>query len=194
MSRRTSSTTARLFVSISLPEAARAEVARAAERLRPHADGFRWSASDTYHVTLRFLGDVEMRRASSIADALRHAVRDLAPFSFGLERAGAFPSPRRPRVLWIGGTAGSPLTRLHEGVATALADVGFDPEGRPFSPHVTIARLRRGVARAESLAGALADVRVAAAVPVRSVALMRSRLGPAGARHEPVAIVGLDGS
>lgn len=183
----------RLFVSIPLPGSVRDEIAAVAESLCAHGDGIRWGAGDRYHITLRFLGDVEASRVRAVADALRLGVRHMAPFSFELNGAGAFPSLKRASVVWVGAEASPELSRLHDRVEATLTGIGFERDPRPFSPHVTIGRIRRGARPSGSLADSLAAVRIDATVPVEAIALVRSRLSPSGARHEDVAVCPLEG-
>lgn len=193
MSDRPADPAQRLFVSIPLPGTVRDGIAGVAESLRPHGDGIRWGSSDRYHITLRFLGDVAASRVDAVADALRLGVRGLPPFSFELSGAGAFPSLRRASVVWVGADATAELSCLHDRVEAALTGVGFERDPRPFSPHVTIGRIRRGARPSGSLADSLAAVRIDATVPVEAIALVRSRLSPSGARHENVAVCPLEG-
>ena len=152
-----------------------------------------WVAPENLHVTVKFLGNVDAARVPSVIDALRSAVRGHAPFDLEVGGLGAFPSATRARVLWaglIGGTA--PLGALAASVEDALAHLGFPREDRPFSPHITLARVREP-RRSPELAEALgvASGRRFGQVAVPDIALMRSDLSPRGARYSTLASIAL---
>ncbi len=175
----------RSFVAILLPEDVRAGLGGEIERLRPGARGVGWVAPDNLHVTLKFLGGVDPERLERVAAALAGTAAGGAPFDLALRGLGAFPSPTRPRVIWAGVAGDSPeLATLASGVEAALAVLGFVPEGRPFSAHVTLGRVREP-RRDPALAAALdaAAGRELGRFRVERVALMRSDLSPRGARY-----------
>lgn len=119
---------------------AAARIAITLERAVPEA---RWVPRDSYHITLKFLGGVKDERVPRIAAALGGAVSELVDFSVRLTGPRAFPSERRARVLWLGvhDPAGG-FAILASVVEDALAPLGFPPESRGFSAHLTIARLK----------------------------------------------------
>ncbi len=98
------------------------------------------------HLTLRFLGEVSPERVAAIGNAVDEAARSTPAFHYVLAGAGAFPSRARPRVLWVGVTEGAEgFQSLSSRLASSLLTVGFPPEARPFSPHVTVHRIRNAV-------------------------------------------------
>jgi RNA 2',3'-cyclic 3'-phosphodiesterase len=138
-----------------------------------------WVAPERMHLTLRFIGEVDDARAESIVAALRAPI-ELAPFVVRWEGLGAFPSRGAPRVLWVGAASGTePLTRAERTVSDRLALLGFAREPRPYSPHLTLARVREPAGLRtgplfDSLDGALGDTRV------NAITLFRSHLSPKG--------------
>jgi 2'-5' RNA ligase len=138
---------------------------------RPERPGVRWTGRDTWHVTLRFLGEVD--DPGPVADAL-----DAAPLPACAAAVG-------PRVMTLGRQAVcvpvGGLDALAGAVVAATAGFGRPPEDRPFRGHLTLARLRRD--RGGSPAG-LTGTPVEAAFPVGDVRLVRSHLGPGGPRYE----------
>jgi RNA 2',3'-cyclic 3'-phosphodiesterase len=174
--------TIRAFVAVLLPEAVRDRIHATAAGLRARAPTVAWVRADNLHLTLRFLGEVEPTALAVIDGALAQAAGTVAPFPVTLGGLGGFPGPRTPRVVWVGVTEGAGgLVALHAGVEAALGAVGVAPEGRSYHPHVTLGRARGGrsgpgVSGDEGWGG-LGTFRVEA------IHLMRSELGPAGARH-----------
>ncbi len=134
------------------------------------------------HATLFFLGEVEPERVGEVEAALESAVRG-GPPELLLDRAEAFPGRGRERILWVRASeTGPPRVReLQERVSRALAALGFEPDRRAWSPHVTVARVRQG-AKA-SIPDAFYDL--APAIPWRpaEVSLVASELRPEGARY-----------
>jgi 2'-5' RNA ligase len=129
-----------------------------------------------------------------VIDALHTAARGHAAFELEVGGLGAFPSATRPRVLWAGLVAGdAPLAALAASVEAALADLGFPREGRAFSAHVTLGRIRqpgRAPAPLAEALGASAGQRFGR-VPITEAALMRSDLSPHGARYTTLAAIPL---
>lgn len=159
------------------------------DRLRRVAGAVGWVATENLHITLKFLGQVEVARLPSIEAALARAAADVRPFELAFVGLGAFPAPTRPRVIWAGVAEGrEPIARLAEGVERELGALGFAPEGRPFSAHVTLGRVReprRDPKLAEAL-GAAAAERIGS-MRVERVSLMRSELSPRGARYTEIS-------
>ena len=175
----------RLFVAVNLPAAERRAAYDAAAPLRAARLPVKWVGEDAIHVTLRFLGEVEEGRIAAIQEALAAAVRAARPFDVGLGGVGAFPSMARPRVVWIGVERHPALELLANDVEKALMGLDFEPELRPFHPHLTLGRAERSARPAafsgfEQLAG---TVGWQASIPVESVDLMQSVLGPRGATY-----------
>jgi RNA 2',3'-cyclic 3'-phosphodiesterase len=142
------------------------------------------------HLTLRFLGEVGEGILPALRTELARAVASVPAFSFRVEGVGAFPSPARPRVVWRGVTEGrAALERLAAEVRAAVAAAGVPEEPTPFTPHVTLFRVRsrRDARRAAELLGGHSPPLDPVEVAVDEVLLRSSVLGPAGAVHATVA-------
>lgn len=164
-------------------------LAEASEGLRVRPREVSWTRAGNFHVTLRFLGSVEEPRVPDIVAALRVAVTGHSAFAVAMRGLGAFPSLSRPRVIWAGIETGAErVAALARAVDTALVTLGFEPEARAFSAHVTLGRVRHP--RADpALMRALA---AAAATPlgetrVERIVLMRSELSPRGSHYTELA-------
>lgn len=134
-------------------------------------------------------------RIDAIVAALGRSGSDLRPFEAQIRGLGAFPSVTRPRVIWAGVLDGAPeMIELARRVDTALAALGFAREERPFSPHVTLGRVRRP-GRDPTLSEALTggSGREFGRMGVPGACLMRSELSPRGARYTELAAVPLGG-
>jgi len=125
----------RLFVALALPD----EVAKSLTALQAGVPGARWQTREQMHLTLRFIGEVDGLQAVAIDDAL--ASISAPAFTMELKGVGAFGG-KRPRDLWAGARTGGALPHLQRKIESALQRVGMEPDGRKFTPHVTLARLK----------------------------------------------------
>jgi len=175
----------RLFVAVNLPAEERRRAWEAAAPLRRAHLPVRWVAEDALHLTLKFLGEVEPERVAPIGQALGGAVRKARPFALSLGGMGAFPSLAKPRVVWVGIERHPALELLANDVELALMGLSFEPELRPFSPHVTLGRAERSARPAafKEFARLVGAVDYAGTTTVESVDLMQSTLGPQGASY-----------
>ena len=133
----------RAFIAIELPEALKAEIARLQEQLRARVRvPTRWVNPDNIHLTLKFLGDINRDTVDDILHAIGAAAGNAPSFRLGVKGLGVFPDPQRPRIIWVGLTGGlDKLRNLQRDIDNSLERLGFPREKRPFSPHLTIARL-----------------------------------------------------
>ncbi len=180
----------RLFVALEPTDPVRRRLASIAAELRQAAgraaDEVRWVKPDDVHLTLQFLGAVPGARVAAVEEAVRGAAASSRTLSLEVKGAGGFPNARRPRVVWIGLAGDVPaLTEIVADLGRRLAPLGFAPEERPYSPHLTLGRARDGRG-APGLAGALAQAAQAEGVTWRAGALVlfESHLSPRGARYE----------
>jgi RNA 2',3'-cyclic 3'-phosphodiesterase len=172
-------------VAIRLDEAVRGTLGGAIEGLRRVARDVAWVVPENVHLTLKFLGRVREARTAELVAALAQATSGFARFDASVVGLGAFPTPLRARVIWAGvGHGADALVELAGRVDAALAALGFERDPRPFSPHVTLGRVRaprRDPALADALSAGVG--REFGRLPVERVALMRSDLSPRGARY-----------
>ena len=172
--------TVRAFVAVEVPAS-------------PEAGG---PASAPEHLTLLFLGEVPVERVGPIVAALTPVGAAVAPFDLTLEGVGAFPSPERPRVVWMGATEGAEaLARLALGVRESLAGEGERDRRDPFVPHLTLFRVRSpgDRRRAVELLSGRAPAPAPRRVRVREFVLKESELSARGATHRTVASFPLSG-
>lgn len=177
----------RLFVAVELPPEVRGALAGLQRELRPRCGpGVRWVGPEGIHLTLKFLGGVPRPQVPPVEQALEGAVSGQASFELSLGMPGFFPNPHRPRVFYVGieGEV-ERLAALARRVEEALSPLGFPTEGRPFAPHLTLARLgdRMAPAQRETFGGAAqaAPWHPGQSFTVEGVSLMQSQLNPQGA-------------
>ena len=163
--------------------------------LRAEAPELSWTTREKRHLTLKFLGDVPPESAPGLADAADRAVTGHRPMEMLVREVGAFPNFRRARVVWIGVEQDPRLELLHHDLEIACEQLGFEVEGRPFRPHITLARVRAPLAveRARSLARVARSVRLQATQQVQAITLFESTLAPSGAHYRRVHVATLGG-
>lgn len=182
----------RLFVGVELCEDARRAAELTANALRKRLGDLvtaRWVPPEHLHITVRFIGQVDDDRAPALMETLGAPIA-VPPFEVQLDGAGVFPPSGPPRVIWLGLAEGTQsLAAVHAELNQRLAAFGYEPEQRPFSAHLTLARVK------EVRQGASTEVRrtVANFTPpparcaVAHATLFRSHVSPAGSRYEVVA-------
>ncbi|MDD4238135.1 MAG: RNA 2',3'-cyclic phosphodiesterase [Desulfotomaculaceae bacterium] len=133
----------RLFIAVNFPEEIKKTLGAFIRGLSKIPSDLKWMGEENLHLTVQFLGNVSEERLPAVSAALQNAVDGIAPFELVLEGVGAFPSVVRPRVLWAGISGETaPLLMLQRQVQKEMAVLGFEPEKRKFSPHLTLARAR----------------------------------------------------
>ena len=185
----------RLFFAIELGDELQDLLEETTAPLRAEAPELAWVGREKRHLTLKFLGEVEEADVSRLIAAADRAAARHVPLEMSVREIGAFPNFRRARVVWVGVEQDARLELLHHDLEHACEEEGFEVEGRPFRPHVTLARVRAPVSvdRLRALARAARSVRVGATVRVEWIALFESTLAPAGARYRRVHAAPLGG-
>jgi 2'-5' RNA ligase len=185
----------RLFVAVPVPPDALDACRALIDGIRrgPAGRGARWVRTENLHLTLRFLGDTPADRVPAVAEAMRRAAGGTRAFEVRLAGAGAFPSSGRPRALWLGIVVGAPeLGAIASAMEPPLAELGWPPEGRPFRPHLTVARtdaasISDGARTASALVAAASGWQTS--FTADRVVLYRSHLRAGPPVYEPVAEV-----
>jgi 2'-5' RNA ligase len=182
--------TIRAFIAIPLPDSLLDELTAIQRRLEKEVPprSVRWVRAEGIHLTLKFLGDTATDTIEGIKQALAAVARNAPASTFTVGELGCFPNIRRPRVVWVGVQEPTGrLAALQDAIEEVMAPFGYAPEGRGFTPHLTLGRMRRKVSRGdvaqvgEVVAGTA--VGTLAEVPADHFALIRSVLKPTGAEY-----------
>lgn len=171
----------RLFVAIDVPQALKDAIeSDVVDVLRDEVPGARWTRSEGRHLTLKFLGNVAESYVPDISSGLSAVARGHGRFATSFAEVGGFPTLRRPRVLWLSiGEGAETMSALAADISTELEPLGFEPEGRPFRGHFTLARFPR-----PRVIENLPDIVVPGeSFDVDEVVLFESKLHPKGARY-----------
>jgi 2'-5' RNA ligase len=179
----------RLFVAVDPGPVMIERIGRAIERVRPTAPEVKWARPDNIHVTLAFLGHTDSARVPKLEAALANVAERHGSMRLLARGAGTFGSSRRPRVLWtaLSGEVEA-LVAVQGELERALLPLGYEPEKRAFTPHLTLARSRdpRGDAKLAACALVLKEENFGEAC-IDALVLYRSDLSPAGARYTALA-------
>jgi len=187
--------TTRTFIAVEIDERTAARAAAIIERLRTAGADVNWVSPRNLHLTLKFLGDVRNELLPAVIEAVQEAARRVPPFALEVLGVGAFPQLDRPRTIWLGaGQGGDAMQRLAEAVEQSLRPLGFAPEARGYTTHLTIGRVRRPSAALRSLSELMRrqSDQTAGVVAVEQVAVMASTLTPRGPIYEALARVSLN--
>jgi RNA 2',3'-cyclic 3'-phosphodiesterase len=171
----------RIFLAVFPPREVRQSAHALAESLRRPNDGVSWVKPDNLHFTLRFIGDVGEDGAGRVEQAARDAAASHTRFDAVLGELGAFPNARRARAIWVGLADGqAELVAVARDLEAALRQRGFDRADHPFSPHLTLGRVRE---RGQDWSERLSLVPAPEPAPrfrVDRIAVVQSQLSPAG--------------
>ena len=183
----------RAFLAIDLPESYRASLAAVQDYLKKSGADVRWTSVAGIHLTLKFFGDIEENQVDVLAAAAFGITGATPKFTLGVNGVGTFPSPKNPRVIWLGLSGQTDiLARLVQNLEQAFAPLGFPPEKRNFTPHLTLGRVRSSQGR-EALNRSLETVFLSnfSEFLVKELILYRSTLRPQGALYTPLSRIAL---
>jgi len=189
--------TIRSFIAVELPEAVKTGLQQLQTELTlPRYSFVKCVSPEGIHLTLKFLGNISANKVTDITGVMEQASQGVNPFQLQLIEVGAFPNLKRPRVLWVGikGEVDK-LVDWQQRLDNGLVPLGFAKEARPFTPHLTLARLRENCSPGDRLhfgeMVARSHVEVDYNFTVTSLNLMRSQLFPTGAVYSRLAEVKL---
>lgn len=183
----------RAFIAIELPDAIQKELARLQDKMAAwHEPNIKLVAPESIHLTLKFLGNVATHRLPELEKGLETATSQSQPFKLELDTLGAFPNHSHPEIIWCGLKGNlAQLMQLQRMIEACLVRLNFPAETRPFSPHLTLARLRREIdaKKRENLTAKLGESLFTEdlSLTIEGLSLMQSRLTPKGAVHTRLA-------
>lgn len=188
----------RTFIAIDLPSDVKEALSTFTETLEDGGlDGVRWVKPGGIHLTLKFLGDIPPSTVPLLLDAIESAAESHHSFTLGLGSLGVFPNPNNPRILWVGLKGDlSSLAQLQASVEEQCQFLGFEPERRGFTPHLTLGRVRRTLTASQldvvqtalEEEAKLGDLQW----PVEEIHLIRSKLTPQGAVYRSLGAAKLN--
>jgi 2'-5' RNA ligase len=190
----------RSFIAIHLPDDVRAELTSLEYKLKAKGHPFvKWVDPESMHLTLKFLGNVAVDSIPGIVEAISEVSRSHSSFKLQVAGTGVFPNWQRPQVVWVGvGGELDTLNSLQKGLESVLSPLGFPPESRPFSAHLTLGRLRDRVSTDDRRRFAefaqKVEFKTSLSFDVNAIRLMKSQLTPAGPIYSELAVAKLGSS
>jgi len=188
----------RCFIAIELPDEIKRGLVQLEAQLKSgNQPWVKWVDPYSIHLTLKFLGSVAVDRIDPITRAMGKAVQGASPFHLEVKDLGVFPNLRRVQVAWVGVSGEvDKLVQLQQRIESNLAGLGFAPESRRFTPHLTLARLRDRASPDERqrFGQLIADTKFEAAYTfqVEAISLMRSQLTREGAIYSQIGSIELN--
>lgn len=178
----------RTFIGIELPQHVHDSIQRVQDQLKPLMPDVRWTKYGNVHLTLKFLGDVSIKKLDRVIEGTRKVAVKFQTFDLCLRGLGAFPNIRKPSVVWIGVSKGyDAVQKLAEELEASMERLGFPREKRAFSPHLTIGRVR-DVRDPASMERAFreTEIDVVGEFSVEKISVIKSQLDPAGSIYTTI--------
>jgi len=193
---RTPKETIRTFIAVELSQEIQDRLGQLQSDFKVSMPDVRWTKYSNIHLTLKFLGDVPLSKIDKIGEALREVAVQFPAFTMSLAGIGAFPNSRKPRIVWAGVKKGADeLKEIASSIDLSMKRLGFPPEKRRFSPHLTVGRIRHlknPAAMTEALdksaVGELGEF------TVERISLIKSQLDPAGSIYTTIKEARLKGA
>ena len=187
----------RSFIAIELPDELKRALGQLESRLKTaQPSSIKWVDPDSIHLTLKFLGNIDANLTGEITGVMTESARGIPPFRLEVKDLGVFPNLKRVQVVWVGITGEiDKIAQLQQNLESNLARLGFTPEARSFTPHLTLARLRNQASLDERqrLGQLIANTSFAAGtIKVDSISLIKSQLTREGAIYSRLRSVELN--
>lgn len=186
----------RAFIAIELPEELKIGLSQLEAKLKSGKQTYiKWVDPNSIHLTLKFLGNITSNSTGEIARAMEEAARGIPPFHLEVKGVGVFPNLKRVQVAWVGLSGEvDKLSQLQQRLESSLEHLGFAPEKRKFTPHLTLARVRdqASLEERQRFGQLIAETRFeAGTIKVDAINLMRSQLTREGAIYSRISSVKL---
>jgi 2'-5' RNA ligase len=188
----------RTFIAVDFQTEILTKIKEIVDYLRTQApvDALKWVGRDNLHLTLKFIGEISQDKINRVKALMVDALNTSTAFTLEVKGLGMYPNAKKPRVIWLGIENVSGLVDLHKHLDRALSQVDIKPDTRPFSPHLTIARVRKNAAPNQvSLIGeTLSQFKVGSLgiTQIENVRLYQSELTPQGSIYTPLMTISLN--
>ncbi len=183
----------RAFISVDIEGELSEKLYKLTESLKLTGADIKVVEKENFHITIRFLGNVPVDMIDKIEEIMKKAVENISVHKIKLKGVGAFPNESRPRVVWVGVEGDELLREINRVIERELRKMGFKPETKPFTAHVTLARVRSG-RRLNELSKWIEDMKdiELGELEVKSIRLKKSTLTPKGPIYETLREVKLN--
>lgn len=185
----------RTFIAIELPDNIKQSLTKIENDLKSGCPpAVKWVNPGNIHLTLKFLGNIEPRQIEPIMRSIDEGIKGISPFRLNITNPGVFPNLRNIQVVWIGlGGDIDPLMKIQKSIETNLVPLGFPLERRPFTAHLTLARVSFNVSNADKqiLSNIMSKSKLSPDISfkVNAVSLMKSQLAHSGAIYSRLHLI-----
>lgn len=188
----------RTFIAIDFPKEILEKISRIITFLQSQTTekALKWVETDIMHLTLKFIGEISEDAVRDVQTIMRHTLQGQNAFEVSIEGLGMYPNPKNPRVVWLGISAEKALFDIQKNLDLALQKINIPSEKRGFSPHLTIARLRKStdVKTIRLIGETLSQFKVDSlgTVLIKEIRLYQSQLTPTGPIYTPLLKIPLN--
>ena len=188
----------RTFIAVDLPKETLEKIQEIIDyfKLQTPNRALKWVSTKNLHLTIKFIGEISPDILSQVKNMITSTLATQTAFNIGIEGLGMYPNPHKPRVVWLGISNTGPLIAIHNKLDAALKAVDIEPERRDYSPHLTIARVRRktDIDIVKAIGDTLSQFKVDSLGTIRidEVRLYQSKLTPEGPIYTPLLSVRLN--
>lgn len=188
----------RTFIAADLSPEILTKVEKIANDLKQMLPGgtIKWVSTDKMHLTIKFIGDIHKNKITRVKDLMTNTLKEQSSFKIGVQDLGTYPHINNPRVIWLGIMQGAPLIEIHNRLDEALTELKVRPDRRKYSPHLTLARVRRDTGRdtVKEIGEILSQFKVDSlgTITISEITLYKSKLTPKGPEYTPLHVVSLN--
>ena len=188
----------RTFIAVDFQTEILTKIERIIDYLRTQTpvDALKWVKRDNLHLTLKFIGEISPDKIYQVKALMAEALLSSTAFAVEVKGLGMYPNANNPRVVWLGIENGSGLVDTHKRLNNILSQVNIKPDTRPFSPHLTIARVKKNALpnQVKLVGGTLSQFKVGSLgiTRVENIRLYQSELTPQGSIYTPLTTIALN--
>lgn len=188
----------RTFIAADLTPEILTRVGRISAHIKQQLPGgaLKWVSTDNMHLTIKFIGEIQKNKITQVKDLMTHTLQDQSSFEIGIQDLGTYPHINNPRVIWLGITQGAPLIEIHNQLDNAMRELNIRSDRREYSPHLTLARVRRDADRAtvKEISDNLSEFKVdlLGTITMSEITLYESKLSSEGPEYTPLHVVSLN--
>lgn len=188
----------RTFIAADFPPEIITKIEKITAYLKQQLPGraLKWVATDKMHLTIKFIGEIQNNKIAQVNEIMTHTLKSQPSFEIGIQNLGTYPHIHNPRVIWLGITQGAPLVTIHNRLDRALEELKIKSDRREYSPHLTLARVRRDTDRnfIKEISDTLSQFKVDSlgTITISKITLYKSKLTSEGPEYTPLHVVPLN--
>ncbi|MGM0501488.1 MAG: RNA 2',3'-cyclic phosphodiesterase [Bacillota bacterium] len=187
--------TKRVFIAVKLDNLVKEKLNKVQQMLRDCSCNIKWVKKSKFHITLKFLGDITIKKIEKIKQELKENPLGHTSFSCTIDELGAFPDKEQPQVIWAGISENSqPLIDLQQTVENKMIELGFDKEQHSYTPHITLGRVRKEEKNKKKISQKIKEFpfKIQAEQVVDKIAVIESKLTAQGPIYNSLAEIELN--